>query len=89
MNRRYLLFAFWDYYPLGGLNDLVGGFDSMGNILEYANERYTNDDYNELVHDYDHYHVLDTEQNIKIQLTMFKDSWMLKSANEVECDIDS
>lgn len=31
MNKRYLLFVFYDYYPSGGWDDFAGSFDTIEN----------------------------------------------------------
>ena len=49
--KRYLLFAGDVYYPLGGMNDLFGDFDSMDEAV--AKMQATNDDH-------DWWHVYDT-----------------------------
>jgi hypothetical protein len=43
--KRYLLFAFDDYYPCGGWKDYRGNFDSIVEALESALRYHSNDNY--------------------------------------------
>lgn len=36
--KKYLLFAFGQYYPRGGLRDLVGSFDTLEEAAAVASE---------------------------------------------------
>jgi len=39
MLKRYLLFAYDDYYPSGGMNDFVSSFDSLDEIEDFIKTR--------------------------------------------------
>jgi len=38
--KKYFLFAGWDYYPSGGLEDLMGSFDSPEEAKGEARAKY-------------------------------------------------
>jgi hypothetical protein len=41
MLKKYLLFAFNDYYPNGGMNDFKGSFDNLDAVLERVKKDYS------------------------------------------------
>lgn len=38
--KQYLLFAYDDFYPLGGINDFVESFEYYEEIVPYIKNRY-------------------------------------------------
>lgn len=36
--KRFIAFSYEDYYPAGGLGDMVGDFDTIEEIIELANK---------------------------------------------------
>ena len=52
--KRYILFRFRNFYPIGGMNDVEGRYDTLEEAKEYVEECKENDDWGE------NYHVLDT-----------------------------
>ena len=66
--KRYLAFYMMVYYPQGGMNDLVGSFDSLDEAIESV--------YSKALTDFDYRwndewrlargHVFDTEKNEKV-----------------------
>lgn len=50
MINRYVLFGFDTYYPGGGINDMLGSFETYDAALDYAMES-----------SWQHYQVLDLE----------------------------
>lgn len=38
MDKRYLLFGYVDYYPSGGLNDLIASYDTIEEAVKVAKE---------------------------------------------------
>lgn len=55
--RRYLAFAFGDFYPSGGMQDLVGSYDN----LDDAKERLNNVEWGGFHDDHGNGHVFDTQ----------------------------
>jgi hypothetical protein len=49
--KQYILFAFWNYYPTGGMDDMVNSFDTQQEAEDYIRE---------LKHSYDEYQIFDT-----------------------------
>lgn len=47
-HRRFLVFAYPQYYPGGGQSDWIGSFDSVEDGLKYAKEHYEYSDYDVL-----------------------------------------
>ena len=45
--KKWIVFAFSQYYPSGGLGDIVGSFDELDDA--YKCMRETNNDYAEIV----------------------------------------
>lgn len=45
-DKRYLLFTYSNYYPLGGLCDMSNSFDTEAEAIKYARESV--DDYQEI-----------------------------------------
>lgn len=56
--KRYLLFAFSDYYPNGGMKDLRGDYDNINEIIPAIN-RFNKDEYKWDI--LNKVHVLDTK----------------------------
>jgi hypothetical protein len=44
MRKRYWLFEVIDYYPSGGLNDVVFKFDTKEELIEYIQDGYSADE---------------------------------------------
>jgi hypothetical protein len=57
--KRYLVFAFDEYYPDGGWNDFRGDFDTLDEAQ--AEERY------QLSHGADLTHVVDSQKGYKVE----------------------
>lgn len=36
--KKYILFGYCKYYPIGGLNDIQGEFDTLKKVIEYMNK---------------------------------------------------
>ena len=49
--KQYILFAFWNYYPSGGMDDMIDSFDT----LQEAEDRIK-----ELKDHYEDYQIFDT-----------------------------
>jgi len=49
--KQYILFAFWNHYPQGGMDDMIDSFDT----LQEAEERIK-----ELREHYEEYQIFDT-----------------------------
>jgi len=49
--KQYILFAFWNYYPQGGMEDMIDSFDT----LQEAEDRIK-----ELREHYEEYQIFDT-----------------------------
>lgn len=60
--KRFLVFAYYYYYPLGGLDDVIGCFDT----IEEA-EAFVQESKNE--HKYDHYEAYDAVTRQVINFT--------------------
>ena len=43
MNKRFMVFAYSQYYPTGGLGDVVGSFDTLAAAHECREETMGND----------------------------------------------
>jgi len=43
--KKYLLFIGGNYYPLGGIDDLVGGYDAFEEAVAAMNHYYKRDSY--------------------------------------------
>lgn len=59
--KRYLLFAGEDYYPVGGWDDFIGSFDSLGEALARVTEEYAHSKYKT---GFDWAHCIDRESSI-------------------------
>lgn len=61
--KRYLLFGFYQYYPYGGLNDIIANFNDINELN--LNELYCN---------YDYYQLLDlkTQQQADLQMSIIE-----------------
>lgn len=46
MHKRYLVFTYDTYYPLGGLDDMVDSFDDLAKAIEFCQKQLN--DYVEL-----------------------------------------
>lgn len=57
--KRYMLFGFDGYYPRGGVNDLLGIFDSTEEMDKHFIAEYIKEGY---VRRYDNFQVFDTEK---------------------------
>ena len=63
--HRYILFAGSDYYPSGGVDDLVGGFETLGEAMAAGKKLI--DDKVKVNNDYvDWWNVLETESLQKV-----------------------
>ena len=60
--KRFLLFCFENYYPLGGMNDFVKDFDSTKEALDHAQDNL-HELLKDSVYDYAWIQVFDTELN--------------------------
>lgn len=45
--KNYIVFQFDQYYPCGGLNDITGSFDTLGEAITFVGTDYH--DYSEIV----------------------------------------
>ena len=57
--KRYLVFGYDVYYPYGGLNDLIGTFNTEEEIDDYFLKEQSNKD--KFFFKRDHYQVLDIQ----------------------------
>ena len=74
---KYLLFAYYRYYPSGGLKDLRGKFESMEELMSHLSKNYSDFSY------YDYYEILNTET-----LTISDFDFSLVEDRELEEDED-
>jgi hypothetical protein len=77
MNGRYWIFAYEDYYPNGGLNDLRLAFN---NIEEYKQKvQLINEKaYTKFEDKYDNYELLDTETHYNFHVRKYRLETMVK-----------
>ena len=64
--KRYWLFMCNEYYPNGGMNDYKGDYDSIEECKERmieVNKKW----------EYDHYHILDTENKMIVEISEYKE----------------
>lgn len=57
--KRYLVFGHDVYYPCGGINDLIGSFETEEEINEYFTEKMNNKE--KYFSECDYYQVLDIQ----------------------------
>ncbi len=62
MVKRYFLFAGDDYYPVGGIYDLVGTYDSVEECMSRLTYPIIIFDDIE-IDEYDWYHIYDSQEN--------------------------
>ncbi len=51
--KRYLVFYYSNYYPSGGMKDLVGQFGNLDEATEFINIKLENRNYSMIGHIYD------------------------------------
>lgn len=79
--KRYMLFGFDHYYPRGGMNDLIGTFESNEEANDYFIKLHKDGEY---IIKYDEYQLFDTEKEeiLRYSLPDFD------SIKFVECNMD-
>lgn len=63
-NKRYWLFTYNQYYPVGGINDYQGSYDTVeeckNRIVEVNKHWY-----------HEHYHILDTQDMVIVEISEY------------------
>lgn len=77
---RYMLFAYYHYYPSGGMGDYQESFKSVEDALSWLNEvEGEGTDWEYRTHDFQEAHVYDVETKTTIYLEIHRDQWRLKA----------
>ncbi len=79
--KRYMLFGFDHYYPRGGMNDLIGTFDSKEEVDDHFIKLHMEGEY---IIKYDKYQLFDTEKEEILGYTLPD----FDSIKLTECDAD-
>jgi hypothetical protein len=77
--KRYMLFAYYRYYPAGGMNDFIDSYDTIEEALAHVNETVKYEDCEEWPkHDYEHAHVFDTTVKHITYFKEVKGQWVIE-----------